>query len=118
MVAAGDMVNEAQLEHPSNALKLGFDVKRLLNLKIAVCIETEDPSAQQDAEDVIQSMNNFWGTRAAKLANVIFEERRLNQVKTLPMPEDVRSLNTHLNTSILHVDLKKIPVRISNSYLS
>ena len=106
MVAAGDMDDEDQLRHPSNARKLGFDIKRLLNLKIGLSIEKRDQRGKSDAEDVVQLMNVFWGTKVAKLANVILEERRFNKVKSLPLAEDIEALNVHLNKRLTQSNLE------------
>ena len=66
MVAAADMDDEDDLLYPSNARKLGFDIKRLCNLKIGLCIQGKDQQGQNDSENLMKLMNIFWGTRVAK----------------------------------------------------
>ena len=108
MVSEADGDDQDDLRYPSNARKLGFDLKRLLNLKIGLCIEQENHSDQQDAENVAKQMNIFWGTRVAKLANVLLEERRFNVRQTMPMPEDIERLNDTLNKAITELKLNDI----------
>ena len=106
MVAAGDMDDLTDLKHPSNARKLGFDIKRLLSLNIGLCIEQGNKIDQTEAEDTLKLMGIFWGTRVAKLANVLLEDRQINRTQSFPISEDLKKLNIHLNTNIAALDLK------------
>ena len=105
MVAAADMDDEDDLLYPSNARKLGFDIKRLCNLKIGLCIQGKDQQGQNDSENLMKLMNIFWGMRVAKLANVLLEERQFNSTKSLPMPEDIQKLNENISENIATLPL-------------
>ena len=95
------------LGSPSNAIKLGYDIKRLINGKIGLSIMSKDPNSQADAENLIKLMNIYWGTKVTKHARVILEERRFYAAKNLPLPEDIQQLSNYLRDSILNVDLTK-----------
>ena len=105
-----DMYDETDLDSPSNAIKLGFDLKRLINIKIGMCIEQGHLKERQEAEDVLTLMNIFWGSRVTKLARVLLEERRFNKVQSLPDTEDLKKLNMYLKVQSLPdtEDLKKL----------
>ena len=71
-----------------------------------LCIEQGNKIDQTEAEDTLKLMGIFWGTRVAKLANVLLEDRQINRAQSFPISEDLKKLNIHLNTNIAALDLK------------
>ncbi|XP_055958224.1 protein IWS1 homolog, partial [Patella vulgata] len=105
MTAAPDMDDEEDLKKPSNAVKLGFDIKRLLNGKIGLSIIREDKASRAHAEDLLKTMEVYWGTRVTKLSRVLLEQRHYNKDQQLPEPSDIEKLNRSLSDSIKSLDL-------------
>jgi len=107
LTASPFLDDEEQLKSPSNAIKLGYDIKRLLNGKIGLAIMASDTSSQEDATRVLKLMEIYWGTKVTKTARVMLEVRSFYAGKNLPSPEDIKRLNTHLRESITGLDYQK-----------
>ncbi len=107
MTAACTMDDESELEKPSNALKIGFDLKRLINIKIALAIQQKEEEARKSAEDLRTIMDVFWPTRVAKAARVILAERRFNKEIELPDPEDLLRLNQYIKFQLQKLNFEK-----------
>ncbi|XP_055958464.1 formin-2-like isoform X1 [Patella vulgata] len=103
--STANAISEDNLEKPSNARKLGFDIKKLINGKIGISIMTNDEPSRKEAEDLLKTMEIFWGTRVAKLSNVILEQRKYEKHKQLPNPDDIEELNKSLECSLKGLDL-------------
>ena len=108
LTASPFLDDEEQLKSPSNAIKLGYDIKRLLNGKIGLAIMASDTSSQEDATKVLKLMEIYWGTKVTKAARVMLEARRFYAEKNLPSPEDIKRLNTHLRESITGLDYQNL----------
>jgi len=114
ITAASDMDDENDLAKPSNAIKLGFDLKRMLNCKIGLAImenSGKGDAHRKQAEDLMKLIEIFWGSRVAKLARVLLEERRFNKRNELPLPEDLLALNNHLEAELGKLDLSDVTTR-------
>ena len=96
LTAAPNMDDVDDLAKPSNAIKLGFDVKRMINAKLGLAIQNDAPEARKEAEDLLKLMELFWGTRVTKLARVLLEQRHYYRSKDLPDPDDIKRLNEYL----------------------
>ena len=90
--------DEDDLEAPSNAIKLSYDIARLCNVKITQAIQI----SQQDKErgeklrkETKRFMEVFkynWATDVKKRARHVLRERKLNVVVELPDPQDIATL--------------------------
>ncbi|XP_060563321.1 uncharacterized protein LOC132722776 isoform X3 [Ruditapes philippinarum] len=98
--------DEEDLKAPSNALKLGHDIKRMVDAKLAKAIIQEDNDEQKEAQDFLRLMSMQWGLRVTKLARYVLIERSFNQVKELPLPDDVKKLSVHLQKELSSIDLE------------
>lgn len=107
LTCASQMDDEEDLLKPSNAIKLGFDLKRLVDGKIgnALRLSNKNRQEQEEAEDFLKMMNIYWGTRITKLARVILSERKYGQDVQLPHPEDIKELYTYLHKALAELDL-------------
>ena len=105
VTASVNVEDEEDLEKPSNAKKLGFDIKRSVNIKIGLSVIEKDQESKAEAENLKQVMSVFWGTKVAKLARCILEERHFNSTKELPKPEDLEKLARVLNKQVTSLDL-------------
>ena len=104
--AAVDMDDEEELKTPSNAIKLGFEIKRVLASKKAFAIRAKDPAMKQDCSDFLELMESEWALKVTKLARVALLERSYNQKQQLPLPEDLKRLGEFLNNELSKVNLK------------
>ena len=93
LTAAAVSDDEDELLKPSNAVKLGFDIKRMLGIKTALSVLRDDEISCNESEKFRLVMETFWSTRIAKLARVILLERQFNKDVSLPHPEDLNKLN-------------------------
>ena len=105
MVASVDMDDMEDLEHPSNAIKIGFDLKRVAGSKLGVAIKAKDYERKQDSKDFLRLMELEWGTKVTKLARVTLNERFFNKGINLPKQEDIIKAATYMNEEIKKLDL-------------
>ena len=105
LTAAAVSDDEDELLKPSNAVKLGFDIKRMLSIKTALSILGDDGISRNESEKFRLVMETFWSTRIAKLARVILLERQFNKDVSLPHPEDLKKLNIFMEEELKELDL-------------
>lgn len=86
-VAKQDDDNNDNLEAPSNAIKLGYHLKRLCNLKLGLAIRQGNDDKRKASKNFLKLMEVEW---CSKLARVNLEERRRNKRVELPLPSDVK----------------------------
>jgi len=108
--AGVDLEDAENLEKPSNAVKLGHDIKRLANIKIGLAIIKEEKKEKEEAEDFLRTMNVFWGTKITKLARNLLVERQFNKRPNLPEPQDIQKLNEYLNAQLTVIDLMVVDI--------
>lgn len=65
-----DMDDIDDLKAPSNAIKLGHELKRLSNIKLGLAIRSRDQHTKDECRDFNQLMETEWGRRVTKLARV------------------------------------------------
>ncbi|XP_055956953.1 uncharacterized protein LOC126821491 [Patella vulgata] len=100
-----DAISDDNLQKPSNARKLGFYIKRVINCQIGIAIMTNNETSRKEAEDLLKTMEIFWGTRIAKLSNVLLEEKKYNKNQPLPKPDDIAILNKSIEDTINNLNL-------------
>lgn len=110
LTAGSGSEDEEYLKNPSNAVKLGYDIKRLLNIKIGLAILRKEKAVREESEDFLRTMNVFWGTRVTKLARTILAERQFNKRVLLPDADDIQKLNQFLNTELGMIDTTKVDI--------
>lgn len=104
-MACGEEFDET-LEHPSTAIKLGFDISRMLTSKIGYCIKQGDKEGIKHCLDVERLMKDEWTYKVNKLASVTLNERKFNKRIKLPLPEDIAKLSMYLIKEILNLHQK------------
>lgn len=110
MTAGASKNDEENLEKPSNAIKLGHDIKKLINIKIGLAILKKDDQSKEEGRDLLQVMQIFWATRITKLARVTLHERQFNKRPVLPDASDIEKLNNYLKLEMRMIDLKRIDI--------
>lgn len=98
---------EEELQHPSTAIKLGYDIMRIASAKLGYCIKNNDEKGRQEVTDFMSLMKMEFGTKVTKLAKVTLNERRFNKSKDLPLPKDVAKLSSYLLDEIKKIDLNQ-----------
>lgn len=100
-VAKQDDDNDDNLQAPSNAIKLGYHLKRLCNLKLGLAIRHGNDDQRRASKNFLKLMELEW---CSKLARVNLEERRRNKKVELPLPSDVKKLADYLKVEIESFD--------------
>ncbi|XP_065943025.1 uncharacterized protein [Magallana gigas] len=103
-----DSIDEEDLSSPSNAIKLGYDIKSLASSKLASAIIHADEKRQKEAENFLQLMKMQWTVKVTKLARMVLQERQYNKPKSLPTPEDIKKITEFMKTEICNLDLTDI----------
>ena len=108
-VSLPDIEDEEELKSPSNAIKLKYDLTRLVNAKWGYALKNlEKETADNNIEDCrnfLHLMKVEWSERVTKLARAVLDERRLlaNANELIPDPEDIAKLSTHLKQELSNV---------------
>jgi len=97
--------DEEDLTTPSNAIKLGYDIKRMASAKLAKAIKDGNEALQKEAKRILKLMDMEWGVKVKKLATITLTERSFNADRQLPLPEDIQALATYLQTELENLDL-------------
>ena len=88
------------LEAPSNAIKLSYDIARLSSLKITKAINLEDKKlgekTRKETNRFIEKFNYNWSTDVKKRARHVLRERKLNATVELPDPKDIARFATYM----------------------
>ena len=83
-------------EHPSNALKAGYHVKELANIKEALAVMERNKEEAEDARDFLLVCRKNWVTEISAVACATLTERTFNKLVDLPRPADLQRLSQHL----------------------
>ena len=104
--AKQDDEDEEEIKSPSNAIKLGYDIKRMASAKLGEALKTGNEVKTSEAKDFLKLMTLNWGLQVTKLSRVVLSERNFNSYKPLPFPSDVKKLATYLQSSLNSLDLQ------------
>ena len=87
----------SELKSPSNAIKLKYDLKRLVNMKYAFLLKTNQEGREvSDCKSFLKLMTLEWSERVTKVARTILQQRKFMESKDLPSPEDIEKLTRYL----------------------
>ena len=97
------MDNEEQLKAPSNAIKLKYDLTRLVNAKWAyIQKNNKDPNEARKCEIFLRLITlECTSQKVTRLARLVLAGRQLNRTKEIPSPEDISKLTAHNLASLL-----------------
>ncbi|XP_052229409.1 uncharacterized protein LOC127843707 isoform X6 [Dreissena polymorpha] len=97
-VSMPHMDDMEDLRAPSNAIKLKYDIRRLLNAKYAYLLRASDVVSNEikQCKRFLKLMEIEWGERVTKVARTVLQTRRLTETKEVPAPDDVEKLTRHL----------------------
>ena len=69
-----DIDDFEDLKSPLNAIKLGYELKRLCFIKQGMAIRQCDFTVKEECRDFHELMKAEWGTRVSKLARIRLAE--------------------------------------------
>ena len=96
-VALTYMDDEEDLRAPSNAIKLKYDLIRLVNAKWGLFIKNNgDKDEIRDCESFLQLIKVEWTEGVTKLARTVLVDRQNFKKKNIPSPKDMSMLTEHL----------------------
>jgi len=98
--------DEEDLQAPSTAIRLGYEIKRMLSVKWAEGIKSKDKTAAKDSKSFLKFMKFEWSTKVTKLATVTLQVRSFNKEKSLPEPEDIIKIQEKIRNDIKTFDEK------------
>lgn len=98
--------DEEDLQAPSTAIRLGYEIKRMLSAKWAEGIKSKDEAAANDSKSFLKLMKFEWSTKVTKLATVTLQVRSFNKEKSLPEPEDIIKIQEKIRNDIKNFDEK------------
>ena len=105
------------LATPSAALKIGFDIGRLTQLKLGIAICEGNKTMKEEAELFNSLMIMEWTLKVSKLAHLKLNQMKLSKSLPLPVPEDLASLSKHFKTGLQTLDFSHcLTAAISNIY--
>ncbi|XP_069105224.1 uncharacterized protein [Argopecten irradians] len=85
--------DEEDLKSPSAALKIGFDIGRMANIKLGLALRSSNKEEKQEAEEFSSLIKLEWSTRVSKLAHLKLQDMKVNKpASPLPIPEDLSVL--------------------------
>ena len=97
--------DEKDLAHPCAAIRIGFDVGRLVNIKLCLALRKEDSEKKKEALDFLSLMKIEWTEKVSKLAHNTLNERKMLKGVHLPVPSDLAKLSTYIKTELGKLDL-------------
>ena len=99
--ALQDNDQEEEFGAPSNAIKLGYDIKPVASIALADSLLKRDMEKRRDLKDFLKLMDLKW---SSKLARVCLINRQYNKRTPLPLPEDMESLAKYLKKELQELD--------------
>lgn len=100
--------DEYDLDHPSTALKIGFDLCRLASVKLGNSIKSGEEQGRLDASNFLNLMKLEWTVKVTKIAKSTLNERHFNAQKSLPDPEDIAKLAKHITNELTNFDVENM----------
>lgn len=95
-----------ELQSPSNAMKLKYDIRRAVNAKWALLVKNDPHSLEaREMKTFLDLISLEWGERLTKLARAVLVRRRFMVKKNLPTPEDVMKISKYIADELATADL-------------
>jgi hypothetical protein len=106
ITASPEIDDDEDLKFPSTALKIGYDLKRLVGAKWGIALRERDSGAEEDCKKFLKLMKFEWSVRVSKQALITLQTRKFNAEKSLPEPDDLVKLNKHIKDELENLNLK------------
>ncbi len=96
--------NEEDLQAPSNAIKLSYDILRLCHAKVYQAMDDPDKergeAERKKTKRFVERFRQHWCTDVKKKARHVMRQRRMNKRQELPVPQDIVKLANQLKDSL------------------
>ena len=92
--------DEEDIKAPSNAIKLGYDIKRMASAKYAFGITSGNQEMKREGKEFLRVMTIRWHTEVTRLAREVLLEKSMNKPSHLPLPGDVKDLQDNIKMSL------------------
>ena len=96
------------LKSPSTAIKMGYDIKRMVNAIYGAALRVGDDDVGTACKALLRIMKMEWTDNVSRLAHTILVTRQFNESKQIPIPADVAKLQAHVKEEIAKLDLDDI----------
>lgn len=106
MTSSTGFDDEEDLKSPSTAIRIGYELKRMLSTKWAEAIKENNEQHVKESKDFLKLMKFEWSTRVTKMATVTLQIRNFNKEKSLPEPEDIIKLQKKIRDDIKSFNTK------------
>lgn len=100
--------DDDDLLSPSNAIKLKYDLYRLVNSKWALIVKTSGSENSKEAKEcktLASLMDIEWKERVTTIARAVLSRRKFDEKKELPSPEDIEKMTMHLSKELMETSL-------------
>ena len=96
---------------PSLALKIGYVLKRCVNIVIGQALRVEDEATERSAKNFRRLLETEWSHRISHHSPTTLRKRKFNKVNVLPLAEDLDKLRKYIDLKICKSmkSLKKHP---------
>ena len=106
------------MEYQQRAIKLKYDIQRLVNSKWAYIVKKTGGEREVEAhacKAFLSLMDIEWRDKVTVMARSVLNRRKYELVKELPSPEDVETLTRHLieeleRTPLTHSNYRRVVV--------
>lgn len=92
--------NDNEMQHPSVAIKLGFDIAKLVACKLGYAAKERNEGDYKDAKRFQSLLTREWKLKVRKQAALLLEERQFNKRNELPDPEDIARIAKYLTEQL------------------
>ncbi|CAG2245278.1 unnamed protein product [Mytilus edulis] len=101
--------DEEELKSPSNAIKLKYDLVRMVNIKWAYLVKNSGSKEEKKTcKELLQLITVEWSEKVTKIARSVLTTRKLTHEREIPAPEDIRKINELKDYAIRRTDLNDV----------
>ena len=94
-----------ELKSPSNAIKLKYDIKRMVNAKWAAILKSNGMKEEaKTCKEFLCLMSMEWNEKVARTARAMLTQRQFDKTPTLPAPDDIAKLSSYLIKNLKEFD--------------
>ncbi|MES9901694.1 MAG: hypothetical protein ABW168_03310 [Sedimenticola sp.] len=109
-VCVPSMDDIEDLQSPSNAIKIKYDLRRMVSAHWALLVKDDfGNSRAAEMQTLLQLISLEWGEKLTKLSRAVLMRRHFQSVKEMPSPADIAILTDHLTS-----ELKSLPLNVEN----
>jgi hypothetical protein len=100
--------DEEDLKSPSTAIRLRYEIKRMLNVKWAEGIKGNNEVTVTESKSFLKLLKSEWSTKVTNFATRTLQVRMVNKDKSHPEPGDIIAIQKKIQEAISNFDVKDI----------